>query len=163
MSSRVCRCGGCGGPLSEAANEQGTVACSFCGMVNEVTAPTPQPIVIRVDAGRQILRPGGGVAFAISTTIFAMVIGAGFVAYRAVRPASGALDIVRREALRAREATRPLALTELPTLKERGHRPVNPRRPAAGRRSIPSRACLGPMRSRGRGRRTLDSRESISD
>jgi hypothetical protein len=87
MSSRVCRCGGCGGPLSEAANEQGTVACSFCGMVNEVTAPTPQPIVIRVDAGRQILRPGGGVAFAISTTIFAMVIGAGFVAYRAVRPA----------------------------------------------------------------------------
>jgi hypothetical protein len=61
-----------------------------------------------------------------------MVIGAGFVAYRAVRPASGALDIVRREALRAREATRPLALTELPTLKERGHRPVNAPPPPGG-------------------------------
>jgi hypothetical protein len=135
MSSRVRRCGGCGGPLSEPANSQGTITCSFCGTVNEVTTPASQPIVIRLDsgAGRRIIRPGGGVAFAIGVTIFAIIVGVGAVVYRtAVRPASSALGVLSREALRARELTRPLALTELPTLNERGHRQVNVPEPPGG-------------------------------
>jgi hypothetical protein len=118
--------------LSEAADDRGTITCSFCGMVNEVSAPAPQPIVIKVDTGRRIVRPGGGVAFAIGVAVFVMVIGVGVVVYRAVRSASGALEPVRREALRAREAARPLSLTELPTLKERGHRQVNVPPPPGG-------------------------------
>jgi hypothetical protein len=133
MSSRVRRCGGCGGPLSEAANDRGTITCSFCGMVNEVSAPAPQPIIIKLDAGRRrVVRPGGGVALAISIAVIVMVSGVGLVVYRAVRPASGAFEAVSREALRARELTRPLSLTELPTLKERGHRPVNAPPPPGG-------------------------------
>jgi hypothetical protein len=126
MSSRVRRCGGCGGPLSDAADERGTITCSFCGMVNEVSAPAPQPIIINVDTGRRrIVRPGGGVAFAISIGIIVMLAGIGVTVYHAIRPATGAFDVVRREALRPREASRALALTELPTLNERGHRQVN--------------------------------------
>jgi hypothetical protein len=127
MSSRVRRCGGCGGPLSEAADDRGTIKCSFCGMVNEVSEPTAQaqPIYITVDAGRRIIRPGGGVRFAISMAVIVMVAGVGMVVYQAIRPVSGALDASRREALRMREATRPLSLTELPTYKERGQRQVN--------------------------------------
>jgi hypothetical protein len=61
-----------------------------------------------------------------------MVAGIGFVAYRAVRPASSALQVVSREAMRARELTRPLSLTELPTLKERGNRVVSAAPPPGG-------------------------------
>jgi hypothetical protein len=133
MSSRVRRCGGCGGPLSEAADDRGTITCSFCGMVNEVSAPTPQPIIITMDSRRRIVRPGGGVALAISIAIIVMVAGVGVVVYRAIRPAaSGALGVVSREALRARELTRSLALTELPTLNERGHRQLNVSPPPGG-------------------------------
>jgi hypothetical protein len=132
MSSRVRRCGGCGGPLSEAADERGTITCSFCGMVNEVSAPAPQPIIITMDSRRRIVRPGGGIALAISIAIMVMVAGVGFVVYRAVRPAAGVLEVVSREALRARELTRPLALTELPTLNERGQRQVNAPPPPGG-------------------------------
>jgi len=101
-------------------------------MVNEVSAPAAQPIIIQVDAGRRIVRPGGGPALAVSIAIMVMLAGIGFVVYRAVRPASNALTVLSREALRARELTRPLALTELPTLKERGNRAVNAAPPPGG-------------------------------
>jgi hypothetical protein len=132
MSSRVHRCGGCGAPLSEAADDRGTITCSFCGMVNEFSTPTPQPIIIQVDTSRGIVRPGGGVALAVSIAIIVMVSGIGFVFYRAARPASSALGVLSREAMRARELTRPLSLTELPTLKERGNRVVNASPPPGG-------------------------------
>lgn len=134
MSSRVRRCGGCGGPLSEAADDRGTITCSFCGMVNEVSAPTPQPIVITVGtgAGRQIARAGSAVAVVVGVVVIFIVIAASVIVYQTIRPASGALEVVSREALRARELMRPLALTELPTLKERGHRQVNAPPPPGG-------------------------------
>jgi hypothetical protein len=132
MSSRVRRCGGCGGPLSEAVDDRGTITCSFCGMVNEVSPPAPRPIIIQVDAGRRIVRPGGGPALAVSIAIMVIVAGIGFVAYRAIRPASNALTVLSKEAMRARELTRALALTELPTLNERGNRRVNVAPPPGG-------------------------------
>lgn len=132
MSSRVRRCGGCGGPLSEAVGDGGTITCSFCGTVNEVSAPAPQPIVIKVDAVRPVMRAGAAVAVVIGVVVSFMVIGAGAIIYQTVRPASSALTALSKEALRARELTRPLTLTELPTLKERGHRAVNAPPPPGG-------------------------------
>src|SRR5262245_55537903 len=135
MSSRVRRCGGCGGPLSEAADERGTITCAFCGMVNEVAAPTPQPqqIIITMDPRRRIIRPGGGPAFAVSMTILVIVGFIGFVTWQTVRPrTNAALGALSREAMVARELTKPVSLTDLPTLNERGQRSLNAPPPPGG-------------------------------
>jgi hypothetical protein len=120
------------GPLAEAVNERGTITCSFCGMVNEVSSSAPQPIVIKLDAGRHVARAGKSIAVVILVAVAFMLIGVGVITYQAMRPATGAIDIVRREALRARAAMRPLSLTDLPTLNERGHRQLNVAPPPGG-------------------------------
>lgn len=136
MSSRVRKCGGCGGPLSEAVGAGGTITCSFCGTVNEVTAPTAQPqqVVIQVDGVvRPVMRAGAAVAVVVGVVVIFIVIAACVIVYQqTMRPASTALNNLSKEALRARELTRPLLLTELPTYKERGQRPVNVAPPPGG-------------------------------
>ena len=146
MSSRVRKCGGCGGPLSEAVSVDGTITCSFCGTVNEVTAPAPprQQVVIKMDGVvRPAMRAGAAVAVVVGVVVIFIVIAASVIVYQTVmRPASSGLNAVSTQALRARELSRPLLLTELPTYKERGQRPVNAPPPPGGWKGFDAVAAL---------------------
>jgi len=114
-------------------------------MVNEVAAPTPakpQPIVIKVDSVGPVMRAGSAVAVVVGVVVIFIVIAASVIVYQQIRPASKALEVVSKEALRARELMRPLALTELPTLKERGQRQVNASPPPGGWTSFDAVAAI---------------------
>ena len=103
-------------------------------MVNEVGTPavSPAPIVIKLDANgaaSRVARTLGILAIVGGTFV---AIGVGVIAFRAMRPATSALDALHTTGLRSRESMRRLSLRDLATLSERGYRQVDVQEPPGG-------------------------------
>jgi hypothetical protein len=134
MAPRARRCAGCGGPLPDSPAGAATVTCPFCGIVNDLPsrAPAPQPIVVTLDVGKAAAQLGRGAKIAVGIGLGVAGLVIAFGVLRAVRPITGALEDVRRQADAMDERMRALAPAELATVGESGWRAVTAPAPPGG-------------------------------
>jgi hypothetical protein len=131
MSIRARRCSACGGPLPEGGGHDTTITCSFCGMVNEVSADTPR-IIVNLNAGDTVRYVGSYVKLAIGLSIGLTIIGVIVAIVVAMRSFTTAIDVVRHDSSPVRMVTRGITMSDLPKLAERGYRTLDAPPPPGG-------------------------------
>lgn len=136
MSPRARQCKGCGAPLPDSAAGSDTVACRFCGMVHDLSAPGPAVHVTQIDVSGSVGQAARWLRWIVLSTVLFFVVGAAalmliplyFVqqSARMLAPSSNA------PAATPPPATAVMSMRDLAATGDNGWRPIAAEAPPGG-------------------------------